>query len=128
MRRLIAWLWAWWFAGERARTFGAARSARWGKVRAEHLQRESCCQVCGRRELLNVHHVQPFHLFPSLELEPRNLITLCEGPTGCHLLLGHLGNWERWNPEVREDAAHLWLKIAARRKDANQSAGAVPGL
>jgi hypothetical protein len=57
-----------------------------------------------------VHHRLPFHERPDLELSPDNLMTLCEaGKYGinCHLLVGHLGNWRRWNPFADQDAL-LW--------------------
>ncbi len=91
-----------------------ARDPRWHHVRDAHLVKEPCCRVCGRRNHLNVHHKKPYHLFPELELVDENLITLCEGATGCHLLIGHLGNWEAYNPDVAKDADWLHLKIEHR--------------
>jgi len=62
-----------------------------------------------------VHHVRPVHLFPELELEPGNLVTLCEGETmNCHLFFGHLGWWKAWNPTVAVDASRMRRKMAAR--------------
>jgi len=61
-----------------------------------------------------VHHVVPFHLAPDLELEPGNLLTLCESKKygiNCHQLIGHLGNYRRWNPSVREDATVWRMKL-----------------
>ncbi|GCE16544.1 HNH endonuclease [Dictyobacter kobayashii] len=61
--------------------------------------------VCGHRgKGLQVHHIKPFHLYPELELDPNNLITLCEirGRTH-HLLIGHLDDWESYNIRVRAD-------------------------
>jgi 5-methylcytosine-specific restriction enzyme A len=103
--------------GDAERTFGAMRSNKWPKVRAAHLRDYPTCAVCGRKELLNVHHIQPFHLYPELELDPFNLLTLCEGATtNCHFRWGHLDDWSSWNPFVRTDAA-LWLaKIRQRTK------------
>lgn len=79
------------------------RSTRWPAVRARHLQREPECQACGAVEHLQVHHVVPVHVDPSRELDDDNLISLCEppGPGGCHLSIGHLGSWRRWNTAVR---------------------------
>lgn len=79
------------------------RSGAWARVRREHLEREPACAACGRSKELEVHHVQPYHEHPELELDPGNLITLCGDP--CHLVHGHLLNWKRSNPHVREDAA-----------------------
>lgn len=84
------------------------RSPMWGRVRADHLDEFPTCAACGRRRRLEVHHVKPFHLFPALELEPSNLLTLCEDEViSCHLLVGHAGAWTAWNPHARADAALL---------------------
>jgi len=50
----------------------------------------------------------PFHFVvlcgrPDLELDPRNLITLCTEPKfEHHLLLGHLDDFESYNPDVKK--------------------------
>ena len=85
-----------------ARAFGVARSSKWSAVRAAHLEAHPRCAACGRYTHLEVHHIEPFHVKPELELEPSNLLTLCDYPTAsCHLHLGHLGSWAAWNPQVR---------------------------
>ena len=81
------------------------RSSHWPAVRAAHLREHPTCAACGTREKLEVHHVRPYHLCPARELDPTNLITLCEGPRKHHLILGHRGNWQDCNPHVRRDAA-----------------------
>lgn len=84
--------------------FGAApRSPKWNKVRAQHLKEQSVCQVCGTIEELNVHHIIPFHIDQSKELDPSNLITLCEY-NKCHFVFGHLFNWSSYNSNVLIDA------------------------
>ena len=67
------------------------------------------------RDLLNVHHVKPFHLFPDLELDAGNLITLCErGAFSCHWIVGHGGrDWRDYNPTCVADAAYLRGMLAA---------------
>lgn len=65
--------------------------------------------ACGRDNDLEVHHIEPFHSNPSKELDPANLITLCGDP--CHLVHGHLMNWSRCNPEVREDCVRYRAKL-----------------
>jgi hypothetical protein len=88
------------------------RSKMWKKVRDEHLRNNPECAVCGRRENLVPHHVVPVHEDPSLELDPDNLITLCEGPAfNCHLFFGHLRNWSSSNPTVRKDAEEWRRRI-----------------
>ena len=71
------------------------RSSKWPKVRKEHLKEQPFCVICGRKWNLQVHHIEPFHLKPELELDPKNLVTFCGR---CHLLFGHLNNWKRYNP------------------------------
>jgi hypothetical protein len=95
----------------------AKRSGSWPRVRAEHLKANPCCVVCGGTEKLQVHHKNPFHLDPSLELDPSNLITLCEAGKGginCHLAWGHLGSFKAFNPTVEADAAIWRAKVKAR--------------
>ena len=80
------------------------RSPEWSRVEKEHLEKEPSCQWCGGTEKLQVHHVTPFHLAPQFELDPFNLITLCEagGYYNCHLMHGHNGDWKSFNDQVRE--------------------------
>ena len=81
---------------------GKARSPRWDAVRAAHLRREPFCRWCGGDHDLEVHHIHPFHDCPERELDPRNLITLCDARgRQCHLRVGHLGDWRGFNPVVR---------------------------
>lgn len=98
----MIWLWEWLcglFAGP---VWGSARrSPQWGKVRAMVLD-GAACAACGTAKGLEVHHIEPFHIRPDLELEPSNLIPLCER---CHLVFGHLGCWRCHNPLVAMDAA-----------------------
>lgn len=85
------------------------RSGAWARVRKQHLTKEPVCAACGRDGDLEVHHIEPFHSNPSKELDPGNLITLCGDP--CHFVHGHLMNWSRCNPEVREDCARYRAKL-----------------
>lgn len=93
---------------------GGKRSSQWPKI--EHAFRAShpTCAACGGTEKLQVHHKQPFHLFPALELDPNNLITLCMGPNDCHLLIGHGDNFKMWNPNVEKDAAEALANPSER--------------
>ena len=92
------------------------RSHLWPMVRAAHLERQPVCQACGAKKRLEVHHILPFHMAPDRELEPSNLLTLCEGlAVNCHFLYGHLRNWKAWNPMVKLDAA-IWREKMDRRQ------------
>lgn len=81
------------------------RSSKWPAVRRAHLETQPECQACGSKTGLEVHHIKPYHLFPELELDPTNLITLCECPShNCHLIFGHVLRWDLANPFVCHDA------------------------
>jgi len=99
-----------------ARRHGHKRSPEWHRVAKEHLLREPACVACGYRGRgLQVHHIKPFHLHPDLELDPHNLITLCEIKSrDHHLLLGHLDDWEAYNPNVRHDVKRFYNKNATQ--------------
>jgi hypothetical protein len=94
------------------------RSARWPHVEKAVLAANPHCACCGPAKAVKgrqVHHVLPFHYCvalgrPDLELDPRNLIVLCETEAGDpeanhHLLLGHLGNFKSDNVHVADDVA-----------------------
>jgi 5-methylcytosine-specific restriction endonuclease McrA len=80
----------------------AVRSPKWSSVRKEHLINNNYCIACGRDKKLEVHHIKPVHLFPELELDPSNLVTLCADP--CHIVFGHLMNFKSWNTDVVIDS------------------------
>lgn len=83
------------------------RSSKWKAVRNNFIKEHGCCAVCGKTENLVVHHKQPFHLFPEKELDPTNLVTLCENDIlNCHYVIGHLMEWTRYNPDIEED---IWI-------------------
>lgn len=84
------------------------RSSRWPKVRSEFVRLHPVCAACGGGKELNVHHIEPFHRNPELELDPDNLITLCREH---HFFVGHdpdgpwcpaRPNWSLFNPRVQE--------------------------
>lgn len=108
---------------------GAARSPHWPTVEREFREAHPHCIACltegNAIEGQQIHHVNPFHYLldpeinrPDLELDPRNLVTLCEDEAGRpaqdhHLLLGHLGNFKEGNLLVREDAGGRYHGITA---------------
>jgi hypothetical protein len=96
---------------------GTARSSKWATVRRAHLVLNPTCAVCGGKDAIEVHHIRPFHLHPDLELDPANLVTLCEAKkdgVNCHLFAGHLGNFKSFNVDVLTDAQQWSAKIKAR--------------
>ena len=85
------------------------RSPRWDDVRDAHVAKHPTCAACGSTTHLQVHHIKPFHLFRELELDPTNLLTLCEqGDTKCHFRIGHHGSWRKYNENVVHDAAEAF--------------------
>ena len=104
------------------------RSGQWPTVERNHLKEHPACAVCGSTKKVNVHHIHPFHTNPELELDPTNLITLCEcGKYGvnCHLWIGHLGNFRCINPDSVTDA-DVWFKKLQAIKAGEKSQGQSP--
>ena len=87
------------------------RSPGWRKVKKRFLEKNPECAVCGTKKKLEIHHVIPVHADKSLELEIKNLITLCDPH---HFLYGHFLSWHSWNSEVRKDA-DIWNKKIKNR-------------
>jgi len=133
---------------EALRTIGHGRSSRWPAIekafRKIHPQCV-CCAVPSTRHV-QIHHRFPFHYCvalgrPDLELDVRNLITLCEGPRASdpdhHLLIGHLADWQSADLDVAEAAITFrgmseaeirkdprWImKVAARLRPLDQMTG-----
>lgn len=91
------------------------RSPDWDKIRDAHLRLHSVCDACGGSEELQVHHIVPYHIQVSLELEASNLITLCMGRLNCHLHVGHGGSFRFYNPNVLKDAALVSASFFMKR-------------
>jgi 5-methylcytosine-specific restriction endonuclease McrA len=119
-----------------AKHHGHARSPLWARVAMEHRLIEPACVVCGYKgPKVQVHHIKPFHLHPLLELDPHNLITLCEAKgREHHLLIGHLDDWESYNEHIHEDVKRFrhktekqiradlhWQKMVLQRPDPSKS-------
>lgn len=88
------------------------RSSKWEGVEKHFLESNPACSVCQSKVRLNVHHKKPFHLFPQLELDPTNLVTLCMSKQECHLLIGHGDNFKAFNPHIEEDIKTLQQDIS----------------
>jgi 5-methylcytosine-specific restriction enzyme A len=86
----------------------ATRSPKWQTIRKNHLEKYPNCMACGRNKKLEVHHIKPVHLFPELELDPENLMTLCADP--CHIVFGHFMNFKKWNPDAVLDTSQYLYK------------------
>lgn len=114
---------------EARRTIKRGRSSKWPTL--EHAFRKLhpqcvCCVVPSTKHV-QIHHRFPFHYCvalgrPDLELDMRNLITLCEWPShpspDHHLLIGHLDSFVSSNLDVAEDAVTFrGMSEGAIRKD-----------
>ena len=93
---------------------GKPRSTKWPSIRRAHLKANDVCLACGGRTSLVVHHLVPYQIDPSLELDSNNLITLCESKSRCHWIIGHLLDWRSYNPNAKADALAFRLKILNR--------------
>ncbi len=116
-----------------AELHGIRRSPKWPGVEKAFLKAKPWCEACGKEKVLNrgvqVHHVIPFHFVillgrPELELDPRNLIGLCETEQGLplenhHLLIGHLDDFQTSNPNVRHDATGRYFQKTAAQIQAD---------
>lgn len=78
------------------------RSSGWKKVRDEFVLENPYCSACGTKSKLEVHHIKPYHIDPSLELDKNNLITLCREH---HYTFGHFCDWTSWNISVNHDVS-----------------------
>jgi 5-methylcytosine-specific restriction endonuclease McrA len=100
---------------------GVPRSPLWGKVRAAHLLKEPVCQICGGTKKITVHHLLPYHVDRTLELDPTNLMTLCEGAGNGnhHLIFGHFGNYAtKWNTAMLATAMVWRPRFEAKTEEA----------
>lgn len=93
----------------------AARSSKWPALRKEHLKKQPCCMACGSCVKPEVHHIIPVHLDSAKELDPDNLITLCD--KYCHFVFGHLMHYKSWNINVINDAKQYLDNINKRPKN-----------
>lgn len=116
-----------------AAQYGISRSPKWPGVERAHLLSQPRCMCCApgtnTSAGLQVHHMFPFHYCvalgrPDLELDERNLITLCEDEASRpgqdhHLIVGHLDDFQSSNLDVAVDARTTFHAMSADaiRKD-----------
>lgn len=111
---MLNWLFMWLPVAWRPRRILELRqrATAWRALRAEHLKKEPECAACGRTAKLEVHHVIPVSFNPQRELDPENLITLCDSP--CHIMFGHLLSYHCYNKDVRRMAADFKRAVKNR--------------
>ena len=104
---------------------GKKRSDRWPTYRKHWLHGDPklgvephpTCAACGSNVGVQVHHVRPFALEPSLECDDtyKNYVSVCESITDehgrpgneDHLHIAHGGSFHTYNPNVLADVAEL---------------------
>ncbi len=86
---------------------GVPRSSKWNALRNQFIKANPKCEACGVKAE-TVHHCEPYHLKPELELKISNLISLCDE---CHLVLAHLKSFQRYEKDIREVAKLFRAKI-----------------
>jgi len=105
-----------------AEVHGLKRSSKWRTVERTYKEAHPACACCGKTypggRGIQIHHRFPFHDCilagrADLELDERNLISLCEDEKGvetndCHFVVGHCCSFRSFNPTVEEDAAGPW--------------------
>lgn len=75
---------------------GVARASGWPKVCRDYLSANQLCRGCGRKAE-TVHHLDPVHEKPELELDPDNFVSV---DVPCHFVLCHAGDWRLTVPKA----------------------------
>ena len=86
--------------------FSGERSPEWTELRNRFVHDHPVCVVCGSESDIQVHHLKTFKLWPGLELDYDNLVTLCISKRlgfNCHLEIGHGGSYKYYNPYIKDD-------------------------
>ena len=105
----------------RAAVVGKRRSSKWSSLQKDFLEKNPACEICGTRKNLQVHHKKPFHLYPELELEESNLVTLCMGLKECHLRIAHGSSWRCYSPKISDFIKILKEDLSLFKKVAQES-------
>ena len=100
---------------------GKKRSSKWSSLQKDFLEKNPECEICGTRKNLQVHHKKPFHLYPELELEESNLVTLCMDKRECHLRIAHGSSWRSYSPKLVEFIKILKGDLSLFKKIAEES-------
>ena len=98
-----------------AETRFGQRHPLWRSVRDRYVSKNPACAVCGKASNLSVHHKLPVSLYPDRELDEENLVTLCQNNSfNCHFVVGHLMNWNSYNPDVDADISYWRRRLRGR--------------
>ena len=93
---------------------GIKRSSDWPKFKKEYeVTHPKRCALCNTDKQVELHHIFPVSLFPEKELDPENVVWLCE-KFSHHLFCGHLGSYRSYNKNVILDCKIWRNKILTR--------------
>lgn len=103
--------------GNTSKTGGNKRSPKWASFRKKFMKGKVCA-VCGGKTKVEAHHIIPFSLDPTKELDVKNLVPLCEGKktVNCHLIFGHGGDYRDYNPYCRKSVRFMHWLLKYRQK------------
>jgi 5-methylcytosine-specific restriction endonuclease McrA len=73
---------------------------KWLDIQRKHKRHNPRCAICGTNANIEVHHIVSISEDISKEFEESNLISLCRKGRNCHLVFGHLGNFQKSNPNI----------------------------
>jgi len=91
----------------------ADRAPQWQTTRDRVIANHPACAYCGS-PAEKVHHIVPFHVDDSKELNTDNLLALCDA---CHGTTAHLDrHYQSWNPLIAEEIKLHKAMVAARPK------------
>ncbi len=82
---------------------GARRNSRFARDAKLWLKGKPCAYCDAPAD--EAHHIYPFWLFPSLEMDDRFWLPVCRRGEDHHVHLAHLGSFERFDVLAREHAA-----------------------
>jgi hypothetical protein len=86
-----------------AAAIGARRNSRFSRVAKLWLKGKECAYC--ERKADEAHHIYPFWLFPSLEMDDRFWLPVCRTGEDHHVHQAHLGSFERFDVLAKEHAA-----------------------
>ena len=95
----------------RTQEFGALRTSECLRAMKEYKKLHPACEISGRKDKVEPHHIFSVSKYPELAADPTNFICL---QRELHFWIGHNGSWQSLNPDIKIDAAKLKLKILNR--------------
>jgi 5-methylcytosine-specific restriction endonuclease McrA len=101
------------------------RSDQWPRLRKSFLIANDKCVFCGLKDIniIQAHHIMPFCLYPTLELNKDNLITICGTESdACHRDFGHPLGTQSYNPDIKKHAKFLKENGLSRYEEVKEMA------